>query len=315
MYGRPYKVAIDIEASGKDSLQRNPAAGFYPVSIAMVKYDADGNEVGQLYYAIKWPGGDKKWRQEAQNIHGISRADLAKDSFELNGQAVQVVEPAQIVDEIRAMLQDADIIAHRATMDRFFFNEAFAELGLELPLDRLICTYALASIVEPHQAKGLKQLASRAGYKFDEQYWDAIHDALDDTIMAYDVFRYLSEYASEDGHQSVYLLDIVASIFNEMPGIEQYHIVEDIIEIIYDRYNAHQRRDAQNIIGYLNGNGFIKGIDLDRLVYNISNLVSELGLTDTIIIDDTSAANNRSMWAERVNAAMSQVSPSPYASR
>ena len=147
-------AVVDVETSG---LQ--PDTGRV-LSIAALALDAAGRPERRFHTLV-----DAGVDPGPVHVHGLTRERLAgAPSF------------AQIAPELLGMLEGRILVAHNAAFDHRFLATEIERTGLELPVERRLCTLALSRrlglAVPDHK------LATLAGYWGVQQ--KRAHDALDD---------------------------------------------------------------------------------------------------------------------------------------
>ncbi|WP_425826750.1 TerD family protein [Streptomyces fractus] len=156
-------AVVDVETSGfrpaKDRV----------LSVAVLVLDRDGNLL-QEYATLLDPGVDPG----PVHVHRLTRERLAgSPRFE------------DVVDDLRALLQERVFVAHNAHFDYEFLAHEFALARSSLPTRSRLCTLALnRALGTPTSDHKLGTLA--AYYGLDQV---AAHDALDDTRVTAGVLR------------------------------------------------------------------------------------------------------------------------------
>ncbi|HJC28213.1 MAG TPA: DNA polymerase III subunit epsilon [Candidatus Dietzia intestinipullorum] len=165
-------VVVDVETSGM-----RPAVDRV-LSVAAVVIDDD--EVVHEFTTLLNPGVDPG----PVHVHGLTPALLAgKPRF------------ADVAGELAAVLQGRTVVAHNATFDASFLAAEARRAGLEPPLERYLCTLALAGRL--HLSTTDLKLATLADHFGVEQR--AAHDSHDDALVLAGVFAGLRGVARDKG--------------------------------------------------------------------------------------------------------------------
>ncbi len=209
-------VVFDFETDGINFNSSNPADGQWPVTVAAIRYDADGQEKQRFYCAIR-PGaeGTPNWSAQAEKTHGITRAELDQAVIiqrELITPAtdttpavyketeVPVLHAADALQGLQTLLglderPRPEWVIQNAPFDMAFLNRLRQVVGLPaLPLEGVYCTKAIGSDVLPiGESKRLQAMAPK--YLGHEQ--GATHNADRDVELANGMFRYFRAHYPE----------------------------------------------------------------------------------------------------------------------
>lgn len=159
-------TVVDVETSGLR------AADDRVLSVAALSLDSDGKVIHEFHTLLD-PGCDPG----PVHIHGLTRELLAgAPRFE------------HIEQQLSQLLTGRALVAHNAGFDYGFLAREFGRLGTSLPVDRRLCTLALARLVEPPTPD--YRLPTLATYYGVRQH--RAHDALDDARVLAAVLRSLT---------------------------------------------------------------------------------------------------------------------------
>ncbi|KQY32644.1 DNA polymerase III [Nocardia sp. Root136] len=166
-------TVVDVETSGLRPHQHRV------LSVAAVTLDGTGR-VTREFHSLIDPGCDPG----PVHIHGLT-AEVLQGSPEFG----------QVRDQLTAMLDGRVMVAHNALFDYGFLLQEFARAGGALPVQRRLCTLALARrIALPTPDYRLGTLATYYGVPQQKA-----HDALDDTRVLANVLRALVADAAHLG--------------------------------------------------------------------------------------------------------------------
>lgn len=166
-------VVVDVETSGM-----RPAADRM-LSVAAVVID-DDDEVSGEFTTLLNPGVDPG----PVHVHGLTPALLAgKPRF------------ADVAGELAAVLEGRTMVAHNAAFDASFLVAEARRAGVDLPLERYLCTLDLAGRL--HLSTTDLKLGTLAGHFGVEQR--AAHDAHDDALVLAGVLAGLLGVAADKG--------------------------------------------------------------------------------------------------------------------
>ncbi|WP_327115517.1 TerD family protein [Nocardia sp. NBC_01730] len=164
---------VDVETSGLR------ASGHRVLSVAALALDADGR-VAREFHTLLDPGCDPG----PVHVHGLT-AEILRGSPRFE----HVREP------LSALLAGRVMVAHNAQFDYGFLAREFGRTGADLPVDRRLCTLALARRVAPPTPNcKLDTLAAYYGVPRSKA-----HDVLDDTRVLAGVLRALVADAARLG--------------------------------------------------------------------------------------------------------------------
>ncbi|MFD3701616.1 exonuclease domain-containing protein [Nocardia sp. NPDC058658] len=166
-------TVVDVETSGLRPHQHRV------LSVAAVTLDGTGRVLREFHTLVD-PGCDPG----PVHIHGLT-ADVLRGSPEFG----------QVRDQLSTMLDGRVMVAHNALFDYGFLVQEFARAGGALPVQRRLCTLALARrIALPTPDYKLGTLATYYGVPQQKA-----HDALDDARVLADVLRALVADAAHLG--------------------------------------------------------------------------------------------------------------------
>ncbi len=165
------EIVFDTETTGLD-----PATGDRMVEIGCIEL-MNRIPTGANFHAYFNP--DRTMPFEAEQVHGLSDAFLSdKPRFH------------ETVAELLDFLGDAPLIAHNAQFDFGFLNHELLQCGqIEIGLDRMIDTLALARRKHPGAKHSLDALCSRYGVDRSHR---VLHGALLDAELLAQVYVELS---------------------------------------------------------------------------------------------------------------------------
>ncbi|WP_278262243.1 exonuclease domain-containing protein [Nocardia sp. AG03] len=166
-------TVVDVETSGLRPHQHRV------LSVAALTLDSVG-QVSEEFHTLLDPGCDPG----PVHIHGLT-TDVLRGSPEF----------AQVRDRLSGLLDGRVLVAHNALFDYGFLAREFARTGARLPVDRRLCTLALARRVAPPTPD--YKLGTLASYYGVPQH--KAHDALDDTRVLVQVLRALVADAAHLG--------------------------------------------------------------------------------------------------------------------
>jgi DNA polymerase III subunit epsilon len=162
-------AVVDVETSGlrprRDHL----------LQIAVVTVDADGNVVDRWTTLVRL----RRWwhRVGPRHIHGITRRRLRR-------------APAarEALRELAGRLDGTVFTAHNAHFDAEFLEQSARRVGVDLVVDRRVCTLELSRRLDPERqlTHGLAELCARYGVELT-----AHHDALADATATAAVLPHL----------------------------------------------------------------------------------------------------------------------------
>ena len=177
----PLFAVVDVETSGlrprRDHL----------LQIAVVTVDADGNVVDRWTTLVRL----RHWwhRVGPRHIHGITRRRLRR-------------APAarDALRELATRLDGRVFTAHNADFDAEFLERSARRVGVDLVLERRVCTLALSRGLDPDRqlTHGLAELCARYGVELT-----AHHDALADATATAAVLPHLLRASGALGARAV----------------------------------------------------------------------------------------------------------------
>ena len=152
-------AVVDVETSGlrpkRDHL----------LQLAVVTVDADGTVIDQWTTLVRL----RHWWQRVgpRHIHGISRRRLRK---------APTLRAALV--ELAGRLDGTVFTAHNADFDAEFIERAAARSGIDLVIDRRVCTLDLSRRLDPDRllTHGLAEVCARYGVTLTDHH-DALADA------------------------------------------------------------------------------------------------------------------------------------------
>ncbi len=163
------QIVLDTETTGLE-----PSLGHRIIEIGCVEL-VSRRITGSTFHRYLNPERDID--EGAIAVHGLSRSDLA-------GQP----KFAEIVDELLAFIEDAELVAHNASFDVGFLEAELSRCGRPLRLDErchLLDTLALAREMHPGQRNSLDALCKR--YNVDNSRRE-LHGALLDARILAEVY-------------------------------------------------------------------------------------------------------------------------------
>ena len=167
MCGIMREIVFDTETTGLD-----PRTGDRMVEIGCIEL-VNRIPTGATFHAYFNP--DRPMPYEAEQVHGLSDAFLGdKPRF------------AEKVAELLEFLADAPLVAHNAQFDFGFLNHELGQCGhVEIGLDRMVDTLALARRRHPGAKHSLDALCSRYGVDRSHR---VLHGALLDAELLAQVY-------------------------------------------------------------------------------------------------------------------------------
>ena len=163
------QIVMDTETTGLE-----PSLGHRIIEIGCVEL-VSRRITGSTFHRYLNPERDID--DGASAVHGLSRADLA-------GQP----KFAEIVDEMLAFIEDAELVAHNASFDLGFLEAELSRCGRPLRLAErchVLDTLALAREMHPGQRNSLDALCKRYGVDNSRR---ELHGALLDARILADVY-------------------------------------------------------------------------------------------------------------------------------
>jgi DNA polymerase-3 subunit epsilon len=155
---------FDCETTGTDP-ERDEI-----VSLALLRLDAAGNEVGRLESLVR---PSQPIPPEVTAVHGISDGDVA--------MAPALVE---LAPELLALLDGAVFVAHNASFDLAMLQHGLAAAGIVYEPSGVACTLEAFRLLEPlSPAHNLEALCDRHDIALDA------HDALGDALATAALLR------------------------------------------------------------------------------------------------------------------------------
>lgn len=163
----PAYAVVDVETTGT-SVEADEI-----VSIAVVRLDAEGNEIDRFASLVR-PAGPIP--SEATAVHGIDDAAV--------GGAPAF---AELAAELLALLDGAVFVAHNADFDLPLVQHAFACAGARYVPTAVACTLDAFRLLEPtERSHRLESLCERHGIALD-----GAHDARGDALATVGLLRRL----------------------------------------------------------------------------------------------------------------------------
>lgn len=163
------QIALDTETTGIDL-----SAGNRIVEIGCIEI-CQRVPSGRTFHAYLNPDRDSE--PGALAVHGLTREFLAdKPRF------------ADVVDDLLAFVDGAELLVHNANFDLGFLNSELARAGRDLRLEKLcpvLDTIALARELHPGQRNSLDALCKRYGV---DNSGRSFHGALLDARLLVDVY-------------------------------------------------------------------------------------------------------------------------------
>lgn len=157
--GLPRFAVVDIETSGLSTRRHRI------LQVAIVSALADGTIVDEwsTYVRLRRPWS----RVGPRRIHGITRRTLRR-----------APNAAEVIAEVAARVDGAVFTAHNVRFDAAFLRHEAQRRGVELALDRQLCTLTMSRRLDPERrlTHGLAALSERYGIPL-EHHHDALHDA------------------------------------------------------------------------------------------------------------------------------------------
>jgi DNA polymerase-3 subunit epsilon len=153
-------AVVDVETSGLDPRRHRV------LQIGLVTVDFDG-AVLDRWSTLVGPGL-AVWRSVGPtDVHGIHRRDL-----------VLAPRPRRAFTELARRLRGARIVAHNASFDLAFLRAEAARVGIDLPIDRPLCTLQLSRALDPDRRMShrLTDACARHGIELVHAH-DALADA------------------------------------------------------------------------------------------------------------------------------------------
>lgn len=127
-------AVVDVETSGL-SLDTH-----HIIQVGVVTVDGTGHVVDR-WSSLMAPRSRLFFRVGPTHIHGITR------------KALRGAPPARTVMlELARRLEGARFVAHNAPFDLGFLRKAAARTGVELPIDRPLCTLRLSRALDPQRS-------------------------------------------------------------------------------------------------------------------------------------------------------------------
>lgn len=163
------QIVLDTETTGLE-----PSLGHRIIEIGCVEL-VSRRITGRTFHRYLNPERDID--EGAIAVHGLSRADLA-------GQR----KFAEIVDELLAFVEEAELVAHNASFDVGFLEAEFSRCGRPMKLTErchVLDTLALAREMHPGQRNSLDALCKRYGVDNSRR---ELHGALLDARILADVY-------------------------------------------------------------------------------------------------------------------------------
>lgn len=160
-------AVVDCETTGTD-----PGVDEI-VSLAVLRLDPDGVETAR-YVSLVRPSCPIP--EEATAVHGIGDEDVAAaPSF------------AEIVPELRGLLDGAVLVAHNAAFDLGMLQHAFARAGVHYGPAGVACTLDAFRLLEPRESSHrLESICRRQGIRLEDA-----HEALGDVVATAALLRVL----------------------------------------------------------------------------------------------------------------------------
>ncbi|MFZ9628756.1 MAG: exonuclease domain-containing protein [Ilumatobacteraceae bacterium] len=161
---------VDVETSGR------PPTRHRVLQIGLVTIDGNGTVLDR--WATLVGPGLAIWRSVGpSDVHGIRRRDL-----------VLAPRPRRAFGELARRLAGTRVVAHNAPFDLAFLRAEAARAGIDLPLDRPLCTLQLSRSLDPG-----RQLSHRLVDACARRGIDLVnaHDALADAEATAALFPHL----------------------------------------------------------------------------------------------------------------------------
>lgn len=153
-------AVVDVETSGLDPRRH------HLLQVGVVVIDRSGAVLDRWSSLVAPP---RRWfyRVGPTDLHGIRWRDVHR-----------APPAAQVLTELRTRLAGARFVAHNASFDVRFLRTAAERAGVELPIDRPICTLLLSRGLDPErrQSHRLAALCERYGIDLVRPH-DALADA------------------------------------------------------------------------------------------------------------------------------------------
>jgi len=157
--GLPRFAVVDIETSGLSTRWHRI------LQVALVTVLADGTVVDEWssYVRLRRPWS----RVGPRRVHGITRRTLR-----------EAPRSQEVLTELAARLDGAVFTAHHADFDAAFLRREAGRRGVNLGLDRQLCTLRLSRRLDPERqlTHGLAAVCARYGVEL-EHHHDARFDA------------------------------------------------------------------------------------------------------------------------------------------
>jgi len=153
-------AVVDVETSGLSHQEH------HVLQVGVVTVDGDGN-VLERWSSLVRPRNRWFFRVGPTEVHGIHRRDVRK------------APPAStVMTELASRLSGAKFVAHNAPFDLGFVRKAAASVGVELPIERPLCTLRLSRDLDPERTMSHKlvDVCQRYGVALDRPH-DALADA------------------------------------------------------------------------------------------------------------------------------------------
>lgn len=188
-------LAIDCETSGlvynSDDPSYDAKTGqyFQAVSWGLIVVDAINlKTIEELYLEIKWDG-KSQWNTQAENIHGLSKAHLAKNGMDRQ-DAVEAI--GNLIINHWGPSSPICVLGHNPSFDLAFLKRDMRSEGIDLRFgSKRIDTNSVGfTVFGTHNSDDLFELV---GIKRDPNN----HNALDDARAALEVVRRTRALANE----------------------------------------------------------------------------------------------------------------------
>jgi DNA polymerase-3 subunit epsilon len=157
--GQPRFAVVDVETSGLSTTRHRI------LQIGLVTVELDGTVVDQwsTLVGLRWPWS----RVGPRRVHGITRRALRG-----------APKAPEVLAELRDRLAGAIFTAHNVEFDAMFIQRAAARAGIDIPLERRLCTLQLSRLLDPDRqlAHGLADVCARYDVVL-ERHHDALCDA------------------------------------------------------------------------------------------------------------------------------------------
>lgn len=153
-------AVVDVETSGLSHQEH------HVLQVGVVTVDGDGNVI-ERWSSLVRPRNRWFFRVGPTEVHGIHRRDVRK------------APPAStVMTELASRLSGARFVAHNAPFDLGFVRKAAASAGVELPIDRPLCTLRLSRDLDPERTMSHKliDVCQRYGVALERPH-DALADA------------------------------------------------------------------------------------------------------------------------------------------